>query len=82
MRYQRYGFTPDKQTINKLCSAISKTPIAESDDEDFIKEVHMFINSSHLRKLMTTAYKGGGVRIGYIDEGYVIFGVNGVFGLM
>jgi hypothetical protein len=34
----------------------------------------MFINSSHLKKLMTAAYKAGGIRIGYIDEGYVIFG--------
>nr|WP_308743497.1 hypothetical protein [uncultured Anaerocolumna sp.] len=34
----------------------------------------MFINSSHLKKLMTTAYKGGGIQIGYIDEGYVILG--------
>lgn len=36
----------------------------------------MFISSSHLKKLMSTAYKGGGIRIGYIDEGYVIFGGN------
>lgn len=35
LRYQRYGFKPDKQTINKLCSVISKTPLAESNDEDF-----------------------------------------------
>lgn len=35
LRYGQYGFKPDKQTINKLYSSISKTPVAESDDEDF-----------------------------------------------
>ncbi|QHQ61366.1 hypothetical protein Ana3638_11765 [Anaerocolumna sedimenticola] len=32
----------------------------------------MFINPTHLKKLMTAAYKGGGIRIGYFDEGYII----------
>jgi hypothetical protein len=34
----------------------------------------MFISSSHLKKLMTTAYKGRGIQIGYIGGGYVILG--------
>lgn len=35
LRYGQYGFKPDKQTIDKLYSSISKTPVDESDDEDF-----------------------------------------------
>ncbi|WFR56415.1 hypothetical protein QA584_22805 [Anaerocolumna sp. AGMB13025] len=32
----------------------------------------MFINPTHLKKLMTASYKGGGIRIGYFDDGYII----------
>lgn len=36
----------------------------------------MFINTSQLKKMMATAYKGAGLRIGHKEEGYVIIGTT------
>lgn len=34
----------------------------------------MFISTSNLKKLMSAAYKGSGIRIGHKEEGYLILG--------